>query len=697
MKKVCQYLFCVSLVFVLMLGAFSVSYAEEIMAQGQEEPKNEQKTGQKEERKVEQDIEQSSKNTVSTIEQSKVDKDASKSVSTSEQPNSINSTEISPKAPNILKDTYKRKASSATTIVEFDVSGNDQVTKEHILSVCTSKIGEEIDEEKLRKDAEAIFELGFFGMTDYEVVDVDGGLKVTFVVTENPKIEEIDFEGNTVYKTDELRSILFTQPGMIFNRTFFRNDIQRIKEKYQNDGYSMTTVKDVRIEGEKITIIIAEPVVSQVIVQGNKYTKRYVIDRYLKVKSGEVFNANKLRQSITRLQALGYFSDVNVSFDSGDTPDEMLVIITVEEARTGKLGFNVSYGTQSGFGGGITYENSNIGGNGMRLVVGFEIGRRSNYWASYEQPYMSGKVLSWKVGAYRRMWNDVYYYYNSKRILEYDRDKYGVYFGFGKLFKDESRYSWYALLDWHNTRNSNMKVDSNWTDYARDKSDLIKKAGLNPAKQSDVVDFISARELRDGNYYSLTLSARRNGLSEYVVYPKGDVESVHLQVGYASITGSSNTYLKYWFDGRVYFPLNKIFSGIIDSELFDGFDGVPLSLAARAIIGSSTGTVPYDEMYEVGGDTTLRGYDNDFLHGEQMFLGNIELRLPVAKMVTLVGFYDIGGAWGGNSGCLDGSFLSNMQSAPGVGIRLNTPMGNMRLDYANGDEGRFHFGFGDMF
>ncbi len=672
MKKICQYLFCVTFIFMLLFGVALPSFADDSAKQVGATTRLQQQLHQQ----VQDAEQQKTQPAVPIPEQSK---------------------DASTVAPDILKDAYKRKLTSTTRIVAFDVTGNSQVAKDHILSVCTSKIGDEIDEEKLRKDAEAIFELGFFGMTDYEVEDVEGGLKVTFVVTENPNVSEINFEGNTVYSTEELRAILFTQPGMIFNRTFFRNDIQRRKEKYQNPGYSMATVKDVRIEGEKITIVIAEPIVSQIIVQGNKYTKRYVIDRYLKVKQGEVFNSSKLRQSITRLQSLGYFSDVNVSFDSGETPDEMVVIITVEEARTGKLGFNVSYGTQSGFGGGITYENSNIGGNGMKLVVGFEIGTRSNYWASYEQPYMSGKVLSWKLGAYRRMWNDVYFYYHGKRVMEYDRDKYGLYFGFGKLFKDESRFSWYALLDWHNTRNSDIKVESNWTEYARDKRKLIEDAHLNPNKKEDVVRFIRERELRDGNYYSLTLSARRNGLSEYVAYPKGDVESVHFQLGYASVTDTTDTYMKYWFDGRFYLPLNNFFAGIIDSELFDGVDGVPLSLAMRAIVGGSTGTVPYDEMYEVGGDTTLRGYDNDFLHGEQMFLGNIELRLPVAKMVTLVGFYDFGGAWGGDSGCLEGSFFNNMQYAPGVGIRLNTPMGNIRLDYANGDEGRFHFGFGDMF
>ena len=259
------------------------------------------------------------------------------------------------------------------------------------MSVITSKVGEPVDEEKLRKDAEAIFELGFFVATDYRVADKEGGVDVVFLVQENPVVSKINFEGNTVYSSEKLEDMIFTKPGMIFNRTFFRNDLQRIKEKYQADGYVMANVADVRIEGTEINVVIVEPKISQIVIQGNKITKTHVVQRYLKIKEGELFNANKLRLSLSRLQGVGFFSDVNVNFEPGDNPDDVIIVLTVEEGRTGRLGFNIAYGTQSGFGGGLSYENSNIGGRGMKLSVGFDIGNREEYWLSYEQPYMGGK------------------------------------------------------------------------------------------------------------------------------------------------------------------------------------------------------------------------------------------------------------------------------------------------------------------
>jgi outer membrane protein insertion porin family len=75
-----------------------------------------------------------------------------------------------------------------------------------------------------------------------------------------------------------------------------------------------------------------------------------------------------------------------------------------------------------------------------------------------------------------------------------------------------------------------------------------------------------------------------------------------------------------------------------------------------------------------------------------MILGNVELRVPIQSIFTIVGFYDIGDA--GN----DIGYFSDLKSDYGIGLRLNTPMGKIRLDYAfGGDENRFYFGFGEMF
>lgn len=573
-------------------------------------------------------------------------------------------------------------------ILDISVRGNSEVVTEHIMSVITSKVGEPVDEEKLRKDAEAIFELGFFVATDYRVADKEGGVDVVFLVQENPVVSKINFEGNTVYSSEKLEDMIFTKPGMIFNRTFFRNDLQRIKEKYQADGYVMANVADVRIEGTEINVVIVEPKISQIVIQGNKITKTHVVQRYLKIKEGELFNANKLRLSLSRLQGVGFFSDVNVNFEPGDNPDDVIIVLTVEEGRTGRLGFNIAYGTQSGFGGGLSYENSNIGGRGMKLSVGFDIGNREEYWLSYEQPYMGGKVTAWKIGAYKRAWSDLYYYINNEKAFEYDRDKTGAFFGFGRKFKEDSLYNWYLLFDWHKVEN---EPDNPPAGYEKSNWGKVNVDGTTH-KDGDGKTTI-LEDLGDGTYYSATASVRRLNIDEYLPYSKGDVQTLNVQYGQADVEGKDYSYFKYWLETKFYFPVEKFFRDFFETS-FGGNTDRPVIFAARIIVGSSSGDVPYEQMYTVGGDTTLRGYDDDRYHGEDMLLGNFELRLPVDKNFSLVGFYDIGRAWRKGE---DASFGSDMGTSPGFGVRINTPLGNLRLDYATGDEGRFHFGFGELF
>ncbi|MBP8632697.1 MAG: BamA/TamA family outer membrane protein [Synergistaceae bacterium] len=573
-------------------------------------------------------------------------------------------------------------------MLDISVRGNSEVVTEHIMSVITSKVGEPVDEEKLRKDAEAIFELGFFVATDYRVADKEGGVDVVFLVQENPVVSKINFEGNTVYSSEKLEDMIFTKPGMIFNRTFFRNDLQRIKEKYQADGYVMANVADVRIEGTEINVVIVEPKISQIVIQGNKITKTHVVQRYLKIKEGELFNANKLRLSLSRLQGVGFFSDVNVNFEPGDNPDDVIIVLTVEEGRTGRLGFNIAYGTQSGFGGGLSYENSNIGGRGMKLSVGFDIGNREEYWLSYEQPYMGGKVTAWKIGAYKRAWSDLYYYINNEKAFEYDRDKTGAFFGFGRKFKEDSLYNWYLLFDWHEVKND---PDNPPAEYEKSKWGNINVDGTTHDEGDGKTTILE--DLGDGTYYSATASVRRLNIDEYLPYSKGDVQTLNVQYGQADVEGKDYSYFKYWLETKFYFPVEKFFRDFFETS-FGGNTDRPVIFAARIIVGSSSGDVPYEQMYTVGGDTTLRGYDDDRYHGEDMLLGNFELRLPVDKNFSLVGFYDIGRAWRKGE---DASFGSDMGTSPGFGVRINTPLGNLRLDYATGDEGRFHFGFGELF
>ncbi|MDL2264026.1 BamA/TamA family outer membrane protein [Synergistaceae bacterium OttesenSCG-928-I11] len=560
----------------------------------------------------------------------------------------------------------QRPRIQSSPILSITVEGNSEVVSDHILSVVTSQVGAPMDQNRLARDADEVFELGFFSDVDYRIVDEIGGSHVIFMVAENPAISAINFYGNTTYSEEKLREICFTQPGMIFNRVFFRNDLQRIKEKYQQDGYVMARVADVKIEGTTVNVYISEPKVGEIIIQGNSRTKTYVIQRELRLKEGDLFNATRLRYTLSRLQGMGYFEDVNVGFEPGETPEIINLVLTVAEAKTGRIGISVGYGTQSGFSGGLSYSDNNWAGRGERFGVGFDIGDREQYWITLEQPYMDQKVFAWKIGAYKRAWEDLSYYEDDVYQFDYDEDRIGAYAGFGRKFSERSKLNWFLTAEWQDV-------------------EIMPHSNANPTQKQK-------EEMESGKNFMLSARLTRDNMDPYSPYPKGDIESVNVEKGLEGLGGDWD-YWKYWLEARYYTSLDFL------TSLFERnftVDEIPPIIAARLIIGDANGYLPWAVDYTLGGDTTLRGYKDKRFRGDQMFLANAELRLPVHKNASLVFFYDIGKAWDSYRG--EDFDFGDMADGYGIGVRVHTPLGNLRLDFAQGDdESRVHFGFGEMF
>jgi outer membrane protein insertion porin family len=127
--------------------------------------------------------------------------------------------------------------------------------------------------------------------------------------------------------------------------------------------------------------------------------------------------------------------------------------------------------------------------------------------------------------------------------------------------------------------------------------------------------------------------------------------------------------------------------------------------------------VPFYERYYLGGQDTLRGFryrsvgpredgsGNEPIGGNTYYFGYAEYSVPLIQTdtergvgVRLAVFYDIGNVMRQSY-----SWDSNYSDNWGIGLRLNLPIGPLRLDYGipmnfdrrhNTGSGRFQFGVG---
>ena len=81
-------------------------------------------------------------------------------------------------------------------VKDLAVEGNRRVQEAVILGRVTAKVGAPFVPARLADDIRSVFSLGFFDDVQAKVEDFEGGIKLTFVVTERPFVRDINFAGN---------------------------------------------------------------------------------------------------------------------------------------------------------------------------------------------------------------------------------------------------------------------------------------------------------------------------------------------------------------------------------------------------------------------------------------------------------------------------------------------------------------------
>lgn len=550
---------------------------------------------------------------------------------------------------------------AAPIIKAIDVEGNITVQKDRILAVVQSKVGEPVDEEKIKEDVKRIYDMGFFKSVSVKGQPYEDGVKVIFVVEEFEPIKEIIIEGNTVIPTKKIREVMFLTEGMRFNASFFKRDIDRIVDLYRREGYGLIRIMDAGFSKGVVFLKILEPRVKEIVIQGNKRTKDYVVRRYIYIKPGEVLNTKKLQLSLSRLEATEFFEKVEAYPEPTEEIGWINIVFRVEEKSTTRLMLGIGYGSVTGWEGEAAYENFNFMGRGIRVSIGLGLGEEERQWVSWEDPWMDEKHFAYKFGFFRRDYTDVNWYDRETGEVRgtYDESAEGFYIGFGR--KINNKVSFYLTLTHENVN-------------------ITPTSGEPPDRE----------EVLQGEVRYLTLSLTRDNRNPYVPYSVGDVES--LIVEHAGLFGGDYNYSKYIGEVKFYLPfeLNKWLGIELGAE-----EERPWIIAARARYGDSSGTLPYFEKFFVGGATTLRGYPRSYFFGEKMVLANVELRIPIEKGLELVVFNDWGYAWSKD----ESISLSDLKRGVGFGLRVRTPFGIIRADFAENEEGetQSYIGFGHIF
>jgi outer membrane protein insertion porin family len=122
-------------------------------------------------------------------------------------------------------------------VKEIAVQGNRRVQEAVILGRVTLKINTPFIANRTAEDIRAIFSLGFFDDVQVRVEDFEGGVKLTYVVTERPFVRDVLFSGNKKQDATTLLEKIDLKLGTVYNPVEVNKAGDKLKDFYETEGY----------------------------------------------------------------------------------------------------------------------------------------------------------------------------------------------------------------------------------------------------------------------------------------------------------------------------------------------------------------------------------------------------------------------------------------------------------------------------
>lgn len=517
----------------------------------------------------------------------------------------------------------------------------------------------------------------------------------------------LDFEGDHTIDEPQLRKLVAIQTGQSFLQESVKSSRERLQRYYFSQGYPRAAITT-RIEQKGLQYHVHFSIsenspakIGEIAIRGNFKTRDWVIRQESGLHQGALVTTSLINRAQATLRQSGLFSAASISVIGQNTIDQEVVnlIVRVQENRDYKYSYKAGagYATDSEefieLGGGVP----NIGGIGANVDLDIILGQQQRSGVAKLQ--IPRWVMKRYLGA--GLTTDL-----SLNGLEDETERFGelTTVGGSLAFSRQGRSGIFKGVS------LSMRYD-----YRRRQRDidLVRPAGNNG-------DIDQAKTTTIGSSLGPTLVIDKRRDQSGTLNPLNPRSGFRFELGAKFAEDyfvGSNRFVKFGVSGQHYWPLHK---RVMLSSSLSYDQGVPLGGDAL---------LPDVERYFAGGDTTVRGYEEDRLAielidnplagagsitqfrvvpagGNIRIIQNIDLQLEVWD---LFGF-PIASAFFADTGIITNSLVGVEVGDLGVGVgvalaRWISPFGTLSFEYAvpltlkisDNPRGRWHVNFGVLY
>ena len=450
-------------------------------------------------------------------------------------------------------------------------------------------------------------------------------------------------------KTAILSKAIRNQPfskGYRFVDTKILEYEAEISKKFHNNGYPFIEVKrelDVDTSIRKVDIHYdinphVKAYFGETLIKGDSLVEESFIRKQLKFNPGEIYSQEKIEKTQQKLFNTDIFSYVVIRPQKDQVKQKSIPIsVELEELPPWSLEAGLGYGTEDRLRVSARLTKLHFLGGARKFIF---TGKRSHFYpVSLETKLIQPNLLTDNLNLILNP------FYISENETSYRVERLGSGLTLQQIFSPSTTGFFMYSLE-RNFLENKTESDSI---SGKIRKDIHNKSGIT----------IGMTRNTTNNPFSPTKGWKFNG------------NFTLMGIGFKS----KYDYYKSEIGINRYYQLDK--DWILAGKLNAGF--------IKPFSGDES---PIEDRFLIGGASSLRGWgrhqiapkneEGKLIGGNSMLEGSLELRFPIYDIFSGVTFMDAGNVW---NDAFDYD-LKQLRYNAGLGLRVNTPIGPVRLDFA---------------